>query len=95
MLLFIFNSAFIKIGFPGGQEAQDVGEKEDETNFPPLPEIRMPKVAYCGPRRSKDGHDADEAGKQRESKVRAETNSKTGSKETKKNMQHRRQQAVI
>lgn len=48
MLLFIFNSLFIKIGFPGGQEAQDVVGKEDETNFLPLPEIRMPRMAYSG-----------------------------------------------
>lgn len=49
MLLFILNSLFIKIGFPGGQEAQDVVGKENETNFLPLPEIRMPKMAYSGP----------------------------------------------
>lgn len=51
MLLFIFNSAFIKmgIGFPGGQEAQDGRGKKDETNFLPLPEIRMPGLVYFAP----------------------------------------------
>ena len=37
------------MGFPGGQEAQDGGGEEDETNFLPLPEIRMPGMAYSAP----------------------------------------------
>lgn len=38
-----------QIGFPGGQEAQDGGGKEDETNFLPLPEIRIPGIVYSAP----------------------------------------------
>lgn len=45
MLLFIFNLVFIKISFPGGQQALGVAGKENETNFLPLPDIRTPKVA--------------------------------------------------
>ena len=37
------------MGFPGGQEAQDGVGTEDETNFLPLPEIRMPGMAYSAP----------------------------------------------